>query len=443
MSLRESMSALAVSEEDELMLDRVLGAVRREAAPPIDFERADQMVQRAMRSAQTRHRRVKAATAIAAAFAIACSAAAIAVLAVGSRPDIVAEPLELVLPTGEHVTATAGAHFTLAESTEAERGVVLDDGTMLFVVPPLPDGTEFVVSANGHEIRVLGTVFAVETGGDDTVVRVFEGRVEVTDAAGGSYVVRSGEERGSDGVRAIADDAPLVREGRRAARERESERVEQARRDQARRLREVEEPIAPEPIEPLPVEPQPSDEELAQHLDQQQEENVDPAPSRPVTRVAPIPAPPPGALEDARRALVQGDARTALSLAQAPAARGAAWRLVEGDALRALRRFDEAATAYEAAASAARGTSSKNAAYLAARLRARECDDPDGALAVLDAYRVDVRGSPLEERGLALRAQILVSASRASQAQIVARRYLERFPDGGVAPFMRSLVDGR
>jgi hypothetical protein len=73
-------------------------------------------------------------------------------------------------------------------------------------------------------------------------------------------------------------------------------------------------------------------------------------------------------------------------------------------------------------------------------LRFGQLDDPAGALASLDASAADAPAAPLEERALALRARGLERAGRRAEAQAVARRHLDRFPDAGMAGWMRALV---
>ncbi|HEV7558080.1 MAG TPA: hypothetical protein VGO00_21580, partial [Kofleriaceae bacterium] len=78
------------------------------------------------------------------------------------------------------------------------------------------------------------------------------------------------------------------------------------------------------------------------------------------------------------------------------------------------------------------------AGYTAAYLRFHDLHDARTALASLDLAGTD--GSPLEERGLGLRTQILVDLGRRAEARTVATRYLQQFPKADLASYMRSLI---
>jgi len=113
------------------------------------------------------------------------------------------------------------------------------------------------------------------------------------------------------------------------------------------------------------------------------------------------------------------------------------WWQLSGDALRGLGRFAEAANAFDAAAEALAGAEHVEAGYSAAYVRFHDLHDAQTALASLELAKTD--GSALEERGLGLRAQILVELGRRADARTVATRYLQRFPKADLASFMRSL----
>jgi tetratricopeptide (TPR) repeat protein len=131
------------------------------------------------------------------------------------------------------------------------------------------------------------------------------------------------------------------------------------------------------------------------------------------------------ALDDIKRATARG-------------AHGAEWSLVEADALRGSGRAADAANAFDGAAQALAGAARVDAAFSAAYLRFHELRDARGALASLDVATLD--GSPLEERGLGLRAQILASLGRRSEARAIAKRYLEKFPRGGLRTYMLGVT---
>ena len=114
--------------------------------------------------------------------------------------------------------------------------------------------------------------------------------------------------------------------------------------------------------------------------------------------------------------------------------------MLEADSLRAMRRFADAAAAYDRAAGELSGGMRSQAGYRASHIRYRQLSDARGALASLDQSGADRPGSPLAERAMALRARLLNSLGRTSEARQVAARYLERYPDGGMAEWMRNLV---
>ena len=95
--------------------------------------------------------------------ALAGSLVAVAALAYfGAQPR---EPeresfAELVLPTGDRVSATADARWRIVALAD-ERRLQVDEGEVLFDVEPLSPGEEFVVSSGAVEVRVRGTVFSV------------------------------------------------------------------------------------------------------------------------------------------------------------------------------------------------------------------------------------------------------------------------------------------
>jgi tetratricopeptide (TPR) repeat protein len=145
----------------------------------------------------------------------------------------------------------------------------------------------------------------------------------------------------------------------------------------------------------------------------------------------------------ARTALADGKLGDALALAREAAERGfetGPWRVVTADALRGLGRASDAAAAYERAAGELTGADAYEAGYSAAYLRFAELKDPAGALAALDATRPDADGSPLEERGLALRVEVLQALGRTDDLRPIARRYLARYPHGELRVEMQRLA---
>jgi hypothetical protein len=125
-------------------------------------------------------------------------------------------------------------------------------------------------------------------------------------------------------------------------------------------------------------------------------------------------------------------AKATTSLAREPAS--GTWLLVRGDALRGLGRIADAADAYEAAAAVLADADKLAAAYTAAYVRFHDLHD--GARALAELADITVPSSPFEERGLALRVQILVSLKRAGEARDAARAYLGRYPHGDLRAYM-------
>jgi len=105
----------------------------------------------------------------------------------------------------------------------------------------------------------------------------------------------------------------------------------------------------------------------------------------------------PASLDAAREDLAAGRYDAALEKAAQPTRMGTGgeWQLVRGDALRALRRSAEAASAFESASTLLDGSPRLEASYTAAYIRYRDLHDGEGALGALGA--ADAKGSPLEE----------------------------------------------
>lgn len=332
-------------------------------------------------------------------------------VATAPAPEPVApvDPMQLALPTGDRLTVVEGSRFELLSVTDAERRVSLSSGAMIFDVAPVGDGSRFEVVTDDLTVRVMGTVFGVHTGASGTTVRVYEGRVEVL-RDGLVRQLDAGEALGTG--ESLQDDVRLTAAGERAADARAE--LQMAREADGAPL--VEEDL--EEVRPVPTAPIASADDITAH-----------APS--------------STAEQARDLIAAGDAGGALAaarLALAAHPRDVAFRLVEADALRALRRYAEAADAYDQAADGAPFGERQGAGYRAAAIRRTNLGDPAGALRSLDSARVDAEGSPFEERGLALRARALTSLDRADEARAVAERYLSAFPTGSTRQLMERLV---
>ena len=411
-------------------LDRLAQLARNDAPAPLAEAETGRLVDAAVaaaagrRASARRARQLRTLTFVAA----VAGAAAAALVLVWTRPvehaQVAAAPLHFELPSGDRVTATPGARLEVQSAASHERRVALEGGTALFDVAPLGGGSRFEVTTPHARVEVRGTVFSVTSTHEHTVVRVYEGHVRVT-LAGHAVELYAGQTWASDGPTAEAD--PLRDSATRAA---------AARSPQVKAL-------------PMPnVEPLAERADAAAPAAAAAAVPAAAAAAVPAAAAAPgpVPAPDSAALAEARSWITLGTPaaerarRIAHERADSPASeRPGAWRLVEADALRALGRHAEAAAAYDAAARLLPADEAAHAGYLAAWLHLEREDDPEAALASLDAALADAPGATLEERSLALRAGALARDGRADEAAATAARYLARFPDGGQAAAMRAL----
>jgi hypothetical protein len=411
----------------DVMLDRLSEIARTSAPVSLPPAEEDEMVRLALERAardrgkgeEARARRAGRLMLAAAAVVLLAAGATAAWIHSGATGELTAtvpsarpEPLHVELPTGDRLTATPGASFRIGSSSPRERSVAMEGGTMVFDVARLGNGQAFEVETPHVEVRVLGTVFSVTAADDETIVRVFEGAVMVRDGDDRRIVRASQRLSSADGEVAPLDDAsPLATFAWRAAAARASAPRATAANDSTDTGGDS---ALAEPTPPVPVPVTPP------RITAPQEARViDPA--------------------GARAMITEGRARRALSVARDHD--GGEWRHVEADALRALRRFAEAANAYDRAASQLDGARVRQAGYLAASLRLLELDDPEGALASLDRAHADAPGSPFEERAIVLRVRALRRADRTDEARLGAQRYVESYPEGGMADYMRALID--
>lgn len=408
--------------------ERVLEEARQAEPEPLTERELRSMAQRAAMTGRARHRRwtrrrVMATSALAA--TLAAAAVTLAVLepqadppvVVTAQPEAVSEPTDLDLPTGDRLVAASGARFEVALPDARVRSVRLGGGAMLFDVRPIDEG-RFSVSTPNAEIVVLGTVFSVEASEGATTVWVYEGAVRVEGADGEARVVEAGGvlHLGAGGA---GEDALAV-VGREAA----------ARRvpaDPSSALAEARPLDAPDP----PAEP-----------------SSDVAPRAVRDRAPRAPAPPEPALApaeprtpaDARALIASGEAARALLVVEEALARGETdpWRMLEGDALRVLGRFDAAALAYQRAARELPAPRRQQAGFLETRVRMSELSDAPGALRALRDAEVTASGSVLRERGMALEVQLLTRLGRHAEAAAIAADYLREYPEGPDAESMRA-----
>lgn len=400
-------------------LDRLLAEARRLEPEPIDEETLDRTVARAALAGRARHRAwVRRRAILAMALGAAAAAAALHFALQPSTPSAPTAPArvathepaaattprertDLALPTGDRLLAEEGARFHVEMATDRERRIRLSHGSMLFDVQPL-EGGRFTVRTPTAEVVVLGTVFTVTTGPEGTVVRVYEGRVEVRHhdrvdhvTAGEHATVEADRAPDRDAESPVAAPDPLATEARRAARSRH--------------------PVTLSPV-PAPAST---------------------ATARPRRPAAPLPAPEP-AIGDVRSWIAEGQAPRALAEARRHVDRGELdpWLLLEADALRALGRNDEAADAYGRASERLPSPRAEQAGFASARLRRA----PELALRALDTGRVTEPGSPLRERGLALRVDLLGRLGREGERRRAAEAYLDAYPGGSRAPSMQGLL---
>jgi len=331
-----------------------------------------------------------------------------------ARPSgaAVLQPSRLSLPSGDQLIAAEGAAFDVRSAAPQRREVALQRGQMLFDVARLGQGQRFDVVTPDARVSVLGTVFTVEAVDGRTVVRVYEGHVEV--AHGAQRIrLRVGEHFVSDGRRVPID--PLRREALAAA----------GRRHRAP-------PVAP--VAPVVIElaAQPAAPPSAASIP------TPPAQSRP-----PLPV----TVAAARGELQQGRVQRVLT-ATAAAIDGrrpplGQWYLVHADALLRDRKPRPAAAALESAAAYLHGEPSRDAAHRAALAYAEQLGDPARALHVLKASGVLGPDKFVHARGMELWVRLLVSLERRWEASAVARRYLRTYPHSPEAPAMRSIAEYR
>jgi len=305
-------------------------------------------------------------------------------------PSEMEDRTDLELPTGDRLRASRGAHFRVDSATLAERRIRLLSGAMLFDVRPSARG-HFHVETSDAQITVVGTVFTVSAEPSGTIIRVYEGRVEVTHGDT-RELIRAGESMSvPTGIGTLEHRTmdPLAEDARRAV----AHRLSTPR----------EEPAAP----------------------------ARPSASRPARARS-------ASAAEVRGWITEGRARRALRVAREHVARGDVdpWALLEADALRGLGERDEAARAYTRAASLLPTPRREQAGFTGARLHR----SPQASLHALDVGEVSRPGSPLRERALAMRADLLERLGRRGEQAEVARQYLESYPAGSRREHMQTIL---
>ncbi|MGE0791212.1 MAG: FecR domain-containing protein [Sandaracinaceae bacterium] len=467
-------------ERRDATADALAALARETETPPIETEALAAMIDRAVGEARAR----TSDDGIAAdryvspwrSFGLGLLAAAVlfalglaAVRSIPSRSAAAEEPAptRLRLPTGDTLAVTPGARFDL-ERIGAERRVRLDDGEIAFDVRPLGVGESFAVVTPHLSVHVVGTVFTVAVEDTQTVVRVYEGHVRVTrdDASielGAGELYRSAgpaepegdplasTARAAAAARHVASSAPEVG----AAAALAAHRADEAPVDDG--VEEEDGPIGADVGAHVGEVGAVGGVDEDAHMREDAEEDVRESDglgsarmpgARSTTRAVPV-APRASSerpteaaaptLAEVRAWIAAGEAARALDATRRAIDAGeneGAWRMLEGDALRALARPSEAVDAYERAATFP--AQRYGAGYLVATLRADALMDPAGALASLDAHGCASPASPLAERALVLRVRLLRSLSRDADARDAIRAYLDRYPSGPHAEPLRA-----
>ena len=417
--------------ETEFPLDALLGAARRAEPPPLSKLTAERMLQVAVdKSALVpARRRSPWATALPWASVVALAAAAL-LLAIfqGDPSRLVVEqggrPLRLSLRTGDALLVGGGSTLEVAEQTAARRAVTLSRGTALFDVAPLRPGERFEVRTPDALIRVVGTVFSVQVEGGRTLVFVHEGKVDVGDTR--VVAARAWASAGSvpEGPAPFAADARAAVQARQAA---------SAPAAQVKALRPSVRPQVAAAI----------DDGGVGAASVTAGERLPVAEARPPAKAsAPVGESSSSRLELARGWLRAGDPARALQLLSSGAAQRPMERLLAADALRALGRFSQAATAYQALAADSVDPLRAQAAYGAAELLLRTLKDPAACLRVLDAHQLDDERALLRERASVLRMDALLALGQKAEARRAAQKYLEREPETETSQRVRKRVSG-
>jgi len=412
-----------------MIAERLARLAAEAEPPPLDDAIAHRMVVRALaaRPARVEHRAARWPLVVAAAV---CAAALAFVLWPRARVNVEPELVHLSLPTGDKLVGTAGARFDIEALQPAARRLKLHGGTMLFDVAHVVPGQRFEVATEHLTVVARGTVFAVTTDAVASRVHVYEGAVDVIEA-GTTHAVAAGGSWSSSG--------PVVQT---AAIEAEATRAVEAR---AREASPTPTPspspssspsLTPSPSPSPPPSPSPA-ATPSPSLSATPSPSTSPSPD---TRPSSGPSASLPTLASARSDIAAGHFDAALAVLDHIQPHDGAWLLARADALRGAGRLAEAADALVAATKVLTGAARAEAGYSAAYARFHDLQDAPGALAALDSGDVDELGSPLAERGLALRAQVLASLHRDADAQEAATHYLARFPHGDLARYMKSLL---
>jgi hypothetical protein len=400
------------------------------AEPPgLDDTGARKMIERAMlsRPAAEPARRPYGMFAVA---ALAC--AAIVLWLVPRASHVEPQLLRVTLPTGDRLVGLAGARFDVEKLDRVDRRLRLRDGTVLVDVAHVARGQQFAVTTDHLVAIAKGTVFSVETDPIGSRVRVYEGIVEVTQAGERHTLAAGGTWDSRAQLASVTTERPAVLASAvdEAIRQRTAERLVTRAPETSPTVAVV---VADIPSPKPQIVAKPAIEPALEKVEAKGsggKEGIENIESRDQLYVR------------ASAALAAGKFDAALEIVQHVKTGDGMigeWWVLEGDALRGLGRPREAADAFDAAAKDYLGPDKIEAAYSAAYLRFHDAHDAGAALASLVAS-VDAEGSPLEERGLGLRAQILEALGRHDEAKTIAQRYLARFPHGELRAVMSAFA---
>ena len=430
-------------------------AAGRAEPPQLDDADVRSFVEHAMRAEPRRERRTYPWLAVA---AVAAIATAWLVWPHAHDPRV----LELTLPTGDHLAGVAGARFEVEDVAPAHRRIRLHEGEVMFDVAHVVDGQRFEVATDHLIATARGTVFSVEVDAEGSHVRVFDGVVAVEQAGRTHVLVAGGVWDSTRSTTAIAFAPPpaLAPSVAVALHARTIAPVVTPSATPVIAMPSIATPaIATPPVATLAIMTPPSATSASTTSASATSLRTAPPPTAPVApdaQPAAISTSPSTSawstdsvpveqlsldqlLATARGQLASASFAAALATADVAAKRApwsSAWWQIIGDAQRGLGHISAAAIAFEHVTGADRS----EAGYTAAYLRHHELHDDATALATLDASGASSEGSPLEERALGLRAQILVALRRGSDAAQVARRYLTRFPHADLRAYMMSLA---
>ncbi|HEY0253333.1 MAG TPA: FecR domain-containing protein [Kofleriaceae bacterium] len=396
------------------LVDTLARAANRAEPPLLEDHEMRWMVDRAIRRADVPVGRIKIWywPVVAALFA------GVAAIVWFSRPlplPVVATN-ELALPTGDRITATAGTQVEIESLALSRRRIRVRGGVVAIAVAPLSADQRFEVATDHLVAATSGGVFSVDDSPGISRVQVFDGPVDVTQG-GTTHAVFAGAVWNSATARTTLDFTPPIA----------LHRVITAALTEHRHVAVApKRTVAPPAIAPPIAKAQHATVPAVVHRDPAVSTRTSGSPWS--TDTVPLEQMTPAQLLATARGQVKSAQYTdaLATLERIRPLPSAGYQLV-GDARRALGQLAAAADAYDQ-------VGDLESSYTAAYLRHHDLHDDARALTSLGV--ADAEGSPLEERALALRVQILVGLHR--DPSMPAARYLERFPTGDLRAYMLS-----